>query len=305
MPKDTILHMLTTAPNLSPFDVNMAIDAGWQHCIGYTGIGVEDVAALTQDAIFSRGPKGVKRTGLFIGGRDIHQAEAMLAAAKAAMVPPFEVAVFADPSGAFTTAAGMVATAEQALQSAPGTATDAGNGLAGLTALVFGGTGPVGATCAMLAALAGARAVIVSHDGLTRAREAATACQTHHGIAVEAADGSSPERVRELLAQGDVIFAAAKAGVQVLASEDLAAATRARVICDVNAVPPEGVAGVAVTATGEPVAGTPLGAAGFGALSIGNLKYQTQQALLQQMLAAPEPVYLGFRAAFAAARGRR
>ncbi len=99
----TILHMFTEVPNLSPFDVNMAIDAGWNHCIPYTGLGVGQVADFTQDAIFSRGPKGVKRTGIFIGGRDIHHAMDMLNVARKAMVPPFEVSVFADPSGAFTT----------------------------------------------------------------------------------------------------------------------------------------------------------------------------------------------------------
>jgi len=67
------------------------------------------VPALVQDAIFSRGPKGVKRTGIFLGGRDAHLAMDMLEAARNAMVPPFEVSVFADPSGAFTTAAALVA----------------------------------------------------------------------------------------------------------------------------------------------------------------------------------------------------
>ena len=41
-----------------------------------------DVATLTQDAIFSRGPKGVRRTGIFIGGRDLALALEMLDAAK-------------------------------------------------------------------------------------------------------------------------------------------------------------------------------------------------------------------------------
>ena len=31
MEKPAILHMLTPARNMSPFDVNMAIDAGFQH----------------------------------------------------------------------------------------------------------------------------------------------------------------------------------------------------------------------------------------------------------------------------------
>jgi methylene-tetrahydromethanopterin dehydrogenase len=33
MSKPLILHMLTTAKNLSPFDVNMAVDAGWVSAI--------------------------------------------------------------------------------------------------------------------------------------------------------------------------------------------------------------------------------------------------------------------------------
>ena len=116
MQRATILHMFTPAPNLSPFDVNMAIDAGWQHCIPYTGLDVGQIPDFTQDAIFSRGPKGVAMTGVFVGGRDVFMAMDMLESARQSMVPPFEVSVFADPSGAFTTAAGMVACVERQLK---------------------------------------------------------------------------------------------------------------------------------------------------------------------------------------------
>ena len=67
MEKPYILHMVTAAKNLSPFDVNMAVDAGWTNCIPYTSVEAEEVQALVQDAIFSRGPSGVKRTGMFFG----------------------------------------------------------------------------------------------------------------------------------------------------------------------------------------------------------------------------------------------
>ena len=71
MSKPFILHMITPVKNLSPFDVNMAVDAGWTTVVPYTQVTTEEVPELVQDAIFSRGPKGVRRTGLFIGGRDI------------------------------------------------------------------------------------------------------------------------------------------------------------------------------------------------------------------------------------------
>src|SRR3954471_14039427 len=99
-----ILHMLTPGLQISPFDVNMAVDAGYQVVTPYCQMTLDGVTALTQDAIFSRGPKGVRRTGIFIGGRDALLAADMLERARVAMVPPFVVSVFADPSGAYTTA---------------------------------------------------------------------------------------------------------------------------------------------------------------------------------------------------------
>jgi methylene-tetrahydromethanopterin dehydrogenase len=44
------------------------------------------------------------------------------------------------------------------------------------------------------------------------------------------------------------------------------------------------------------------GALGIGALAIGNVKYQVQRRLFEQMLAANKPLQLGFEEAFALAR---
>ena len=63
-----ILHLLSPLANVSPFDVNMAVDAGFDVVVPYTRVELKDVVPLIQDAIFSRGPKGVKATGAFIGG---------------------------------------------------------------------------------------------------------------------------------------------------------------------------------------------------------------------------------------------
>jgi hypothetical protein len=41
MARTYILHMFTPAKNLSPFDVNMAIDASWQVAIPYTNAGTD------------------------------------------------------------------------------------------------------------------------------------------------------------------------------------------------------------------------------------------------------------------------
>ena len=94
MSKRSIMHMLNPMVHNSPFDINMAVDAGYDVVIPYTHVKLEEVAGLTQDAIFSRGPAGVKRTGMFIGGRDIGLAMDMLDQAKQAMVPPFEILIY-------------------------------------------------------------------------------------------------------------------------------------------------------------------------------------------------------------------
>ena len=82
-------------------------------------VDLKEVAGLVQDAIFSRAPENGRRTAVLIGGREPILAIDMLDAAKQAMVPPhFEISVMADPSGAFTTAAGMIAVVEKHLRAA-------------------------------------------------------------------------------------------------------------------------------------------------------------------------------------------
>ena len=51
-----ILHMLSPQKHMTPFDVNMAADAGLKVIVPYINVTLEEVTALTQDAIFSRPP---------------------------------------------------------------------------------------------------------------------------------------------------------------------------------------------------------------------------------------------------------
>ena len=111
-----ILHMLSPLKHMSPFDVNMAADAGFEVVLPYVDVKLEEVTPLVQDAMYSRPPKDAVRTGIFIAGKDVILALDMLDAAKGALLKPFEVSIFADPAGSFTTAAAMVACVEKVLQ---------------------------------------------------------------------------------------------------------------------------------------------------------------------------------------------
>jgi len=61
MSKRSIIHMLNPMKQNSPFDINMALDAGYDILMPYNNVELKEVAGLTQDAIFSRGPAGVKK----------------------------------------------------------------------------------------------------------------------------------------------------------------------------------------------------------------------------------------------------
>jgi methylene-tetrahydromethanopterin dehydrogenase len=295
MERPQILHFFTPAPQASPFDVNMAYDAGYQAVVPYAGMSVGDVATLTQDAIFSRGPKGVRRTGIFIGGRDLALALDMLDAARRAMVPPFEVSVLVDPSGAFTTAAATVAAVEHCLRQSFRTE------LAGKLVLVLGGTGPVGTASAALAAQAGARVQLASRSGIERARQSTDTIGERYQLQVEPV-GSDSAGLESLVVAAEVIISTAKAGAQILPPGVLAKAASLLVAADVNAVPPAGIAGVGVMDDCAPLQAGSGKAKGIGALAIGNVKYQVERGLFEQMLAADSALYLDFRHAFHKAR---
>ncbi len=288
MDKPRILHFLTPLANVSPFDVNMAADAGFVIAT-YTNITLKDVSALTQDAMFSRAPGDAPKTCLFIGGRDALLALDMLAAAKGAMFPPFQVSVFADPSGAFTTAAAMVACVERRLKSM-------GASLNGATVAVFGAKGIVGGICGVIAADAGAQVLLVAHDksGIVEAKVADFGKRFGHPLT--AADGSSEAGRRTVLERCEVVLACGRAGVQVLSAAELRHARALKVAADVNAVPPLGLEGVDVQADGAPVPGT--NGVGIGALAVGNVKFKLQHLMLQRIHEAKKAVSFDFRDAY-------
>ena len=288
-----ILHMLSPLGHVSPFDVNMAVDAGFDVVIPYTRVELKEVGPLIQDAIFSRGPKGVKATGAFIGGKNAELALDMLDCARRAMVPPFEISVFADPAGSFTTAAAMVAKVEKALAQKQGD-------LAGRKVAIFGGTGVVGFASAVITALQKADPVLVGYDGVERVKQLAESAKKRFGAEIGYADGSSEAANGHVLADAEIVLSAPKAGIRVVTKAQLAKAPKLLVAADVNAVPPSSIEGVDVQDDGKPIPGTQ--AIGIGALAIGNVKYKVQAGLLKRMIETPKPLYLDFRDAFDLAR---
>jgi methylene-tetrahydromethanopterin dehydrogenase len=286
--------MVTPLKNMSPFDVNMAVDAGYDVVIPYTNVTLDEVTGLVQDAIFSRPPKAGVRGGMFFAGKNVSLALDMMEKAKAAMVPPFAISLFADPAGSFTTAAAMVASIDKVLRE------HKHRDLKGTKVAVFGATGPLGFSVAVVAALEGAAVTAVGYDGIQRVSAAAAEIKRRFGVDVVPVDGSDEPKKEAIVADAEVVAACGRAGVQILTRAQLELAPGLLVAIDANAVPPAGIEGL--DASARNVALTSHGAFGIGPLATGDLKYKTESGLFGQMIAAEKPLHLSMREAYVLAR---
>ena len=86
--KPTILFQLDPDRHPSSFDQVVAVDAGVDRLLPFGGVAPEDVEGIVHGAIFTRGPKDLQRTALFIGGRNVAKAEELHAAALKAFFGP-------------------------------------------------------------------------------------------------------------------------------------------------------------------------------------------------------------------------
>src|SRR6516225_4617062 len=154
MDKRKILIQLDSDPQPSVFDRVVAIDAGADEVFAYGGVKPEHVRELVHGCIFTRGPKDLKRTAIFIGGSDVSAGEGLLEEVRRHMLPQFGlgVSVLLDANGANTTAAAAVRAASRHLQ------------LKDAPALVLGGTGPVGQRVARLLAREGSHVRVGSRQ---------------------------------------------------------------------------------------------------------------------------------------------
>src|SRR6266704_3561287 len=147
-----LLLQLDSSKLPSVFDRVVAYDAGAEEVMSYGGVTEADVRDLVYGCIFTRGPKDLKHTAVFIGGADMAAGEQLLAAATTAMFKPFTVSAMLDSKGSNTTAGAAVAKMRQAV----------GGDVRGERGVIVAGTGPVGFRAAGLFAEAGADVCITS-----------------------------------------------------------------------------------------------------------------------------------------------
>jgi methylenetetrahydrofolate/methylenetetrahydromethanopterin dehydrogenase (NADP+) len=266
----TLLLQLDSSPHPSVFDRVVALDGGADEVMSYGGVTAESVRDLVHGAIFTRGPKDLHSTAIFIGGTDMTAGERLLAAVRKAFFGPMRVSVMLDSNGSNTTAVAAVAKLDHAA-----------GGVHGRRAVVTAGTGPVGMRAAGLLAKAGADVTFTSRSLEKGAHVADTIRQRFGGAVrhVTMSDGSQAATVTGSHGGAELLLNAGPAGVCLFPRDSWAGRPGLRVVADLNAVPPLGVEGIDVTDDGV----VREGITAFGALGVGKLKMKIHKACIARL----------------------
>ena len=236
--------------------------------------------------MLSRGPKGAKNTVFMIGGKNAEKAEEIFEAIKNAMFPPFKGSIIVDPAGAYTTAAAMVAKAENALS-----ANKIGD-LKDKTCAIMG-TGAVGQIAAVLLAKMGCKVMIVSLnpkriDGKEHAEGIAKLLAKDHGVQVEGIFAPNAASKRDIIKKADIIMCAGIRGVRIIDKEMLNEAKLMKVLLDINAIPPLGIEGIDLK---DDMREIMPGIFTIGALAVGELKHKLEKEILREARTSGKDVY--------------
>jgi methylene-tetrahydromethanopterin dehydrogenase len=282
----SLLFYLDTDPKASPFDNCMAYDAGYNAVVPYENVTAEDSKTIALDALLSRGPKGAKNTVFMIGGKNAEKAEEIFEAIKNAMFPPFKGNIIIDPAGAYTTAAAMVAKAENALL-----ANKLGD-LKDKTCAIMG-TGAVGQIAAVLLAKMGCNVMIASLnpkrvDGKEHAEGISKLLAKDHGVQVQGIFAPTAASKIEIIKKADVIMCAGVRGVRIIDKEMLNEVKHMKVLLDINAVPPLGVEGIELK---DDMKEMMPGIFTIGALAVGELKHKLEKEILREARTPGKDVY--------------
>ena len=251
-----LLYQFDTDALPSVFDNVVGFDGGADHVSAYGGVTAKSVGGLVEGAIFTRGLKDKKNTAIFIGGGNLAEGEAVLAAVCKIFFAQFRVSVMFDCNGCNTTASAAVAWLAH------------DRSLAGKRAVVLGGSGPVGQRAAVLLAREGADVVITGRK-LEVVQAACDSIQVRFGIAVRAVAAAGNAERGAALEGAQIVLATGAAGITLLEEKQWQDSTTLELVADANASPPAGIEGVRQSDRGAQKHGKILfGALGFGALKL-------------------------------------
>lgn len=262
-----ILIQLDSDPHPSVFDAVVATDSAVDRLLQHANVKPADVRDLVHGAIFTRAPQDLSQTAIFIGGSNVATGEELLTAAKMAFFGPMRVSILLDANGANTTAAAAVLAAAKHVP------------LSGATAVVLGGTGPVGQRSARLLAGQGAEVRLASRS----LDKAVAVCQAIEarilGAKLMPLECSRTEDTKEALDGANIVIAAGAAGIELLPVHIRQQSSSLKVAIDLNAVPPLGITGIEVMDKAKERDGLIC----YGAIGVGGTKMKIHRAAIHRL----------------------
>jgi methylenetetrahydrofolate/methylenetetrahydromethanopterin dehydrogenase (NADP+) len=261
-----LLYQFDTDALPAVFDNVVAYDGGADQVSAYGGVTAANVGALVEGAIFTRAPKDKKNTAIFIGGGNMTEGEAVLAAVRRKFFAKFSVSVMFDSNGSNTTAAAAVAWLSH------------GRSLAGKRAVVLAGSGPVGQRAAVLLSREGAKVAITGRK-LAAVQSACDLISRQFGVTAAAIEAPTHAERGAALAGAHIVLATGASGISLLEAKQWQEHPTLELVADANASPPAGIEAVGMGDRGLQSHGKTL----FGPLGIGALKLALHRACIARL----------------------
>jgi hypothetical protein len=265
--RSRVLLQLDSDPHPSVFDAVVAVDSQVDHLLRHGSVSPDQVQELVHGTIFTRGPKELKGTAIFVGGTDVVQGEALLCAVQETFFGPMRVSVMMDSNGSNTTAAAAVLAAEKHVN------------LRQSRVSVLAATGPVGRRVVRLLASQGAE-IQVGSRSLRRAEEVCETVQsTFSECVLHPVQTGTNDLLLRALDGSAVVIAAGSPGTLLLPQPVRVQAKHLQVAVDLNAVPPLGMEEVDVMDQGVDRDGIVC----YGAIGVGALKMKIHKTAIQRL----------------------
>lgn len=261
-----LLYHFDTDQIASVFDSVVAYDGGADHVTQLAGVTEHNCKGLVEGAIYTRAPKDKKNTAIFIGGSDLEAGEKLFQAVQTQFFQNFRVSVMLDSNGCNTTAAAGVALLDTATP------------LQDKTAVVLAGTGPVGQRAAVLLAKNGARVHLTSRQQERSAR-VCEELERRFGVTLSPLQADDADTIDAALEGAHIVFAAGKAGVQLLEARQWQHHPTLELLADVNTAPPLGLEGIDMMDKNTPRFDKGI----FGGIGIGALKLKLHRACIAKL----------------------
>jgi hypothetical protein len=271
-----ILIQLDTDEHPSTFDAIVAHDADVDVLLSHGNVDRATAKGLVQSAVFTRGPKELSNTAVWVGGSRVSDGEQVFDEVRKAFFGPFQVSVMIDSNGCNTTAATAVAMLAKRLD------------LKGRTVAIVG-AGAVGLRAATLLRDEGSEPVIV---GIPSSRfgggehRRARGLETAEELDVPIAEPEDDEELAEAVRKASLVLVAGPAGVEALPKAIWAKLDSAEVLVDFNAAEPLGIEGSEAQDDFEEREGKQI----LGALAVGGPKMKVHKACVRKLFESNDVV---------------